>query len=126
MAMRDICHILCIRVLEDSAESGVFLISVVCGEPLLLRFWSRKPAFCNGEVEQTEVTPRAAAAAGLAFVLRATRRAPGLPNSHYWGPFVLALCLDALLFGFRLPTQARCGLDVQDIVEKCGVLTLLR
>ncbi|KAM4533684.1 uncharacterized protein PAE49_022126 isoform 1-T2 [Odontesthes bonariensis] len=124
MATRDIRHILCIRVQEDSAECGVFVIGVLCGEPLLLRFWSRKPAFRNGEVEQTHVNSQAAAE--LAFVLRVTRRAPDLPNSHYWGPFVLVLCLDALSFRFRLPAQAQCGIDVQDIMEKCGVLMLLR
>lgn len=124
MAMLDIHHILRIKVLEDSAECGVFVISVYCGEPLLLRFWRRKPLFRNGQVEQTDVNSRAVAE--LHFVLRALNRAPNLPNSHYWGPFVLALCLDALPFRFRLPAEAHSSSRIQDIMEDCGELTLLR
>lgn len=124
MAMVDIHRILCIRVLEDSAECGVFVVSVFCGEPLLLQFWSRKPAFHNGAVEQTEVNLQTEAE--IAFVLRVTCRGPNLPNSHYWGPFVLDLCLDAVPFHFRLPAQAQCGINIQHIMEERGALTLLR
>lgn len=124
MAMLDIHHILRIRVLEDSAECGVFVINVFCGEPLLLQFWCRKPAFRNGQVEQTDVNSQAVAK--MDFVLQALHRAPNLPNSHYWGPFVLTLCLDALHFRFRLPAQAESGSKIQDILEECGELTLWR
>lgn len=122
--MLDIHHILCIRVQEDSEESGFFVINVYCGEPLLLRFWRRKPAFRNGQVELTDVNPQTAAE--MDFVLRVISRAPDLPNSHYWGPFVLSLCLDALPFRFRLPAQAVSGSEIQEIMEECGELTLLR
>lgn len=116
--------ILRIKVLEDSAECGVFVISVCCGEPLLLRFWCRKPPFQNGQVEQTDVNSQAVTE--MDFVLRALHRAPNLPNSHYWGPFVLSLCLDALPFRFRLPARAGNGSEIQDIMEESGELTLLR
>lgn len=122
--MLDIHHILRIRVLEDSAECGVFVINIYCGEPLLLRFWCQKAPFRNSQVEQMEVTSQAEAE--VDFVLRALHRAPNLPNSHYWGPFVLVLCLDALRFRFHLPAQAHNGSNIQDIMEKCGQLTLLR
>lgn len=124
MAMLQIHHILRIRVLEDSAECGVFVVNIYCGEPLLLRFWCVKPAFRNGQVEQMDAN--AQTAAQMDFVLRVTHRAPDLPNSHYWGPFVLSLCLDALRFRFRLPTQAQSGRELQQIMEECGELTLLR
>lgn len=123
--MRDTHHILRIKVLEDSAECGVFVINVYCGEPLLLRFWCRKPPFRNGQVEQMDANWQAASAE-MDFVLRVLHRAPNLPNSHYWGPFVLALCLDALPFRFRLPEEAHSGSEIQDIMEECGELTLLR
>lgn len=122
--MLDIYHILRIKVLEDSAECGVFVINVYCGEPLLLRFWCRKPPFRNGQVEQTDVSSQAVAQ--MDFVLRALHRAPNLPNSHYWGPFVLALCLDALPFRFHLPAEAHSSSKIQDIMKECGELTLLR
>lgn len=124
MAMLQIHHILRIRVLEDSAECGVFVVNIYCGEPLLLRFWCVKPAFRNGQVEQMDAN--AQTATQMDFVLRVTHRAPGLPNSHYWGPFVLSLCLDALRFRFRLPTQAQSGREIQEIMEECGELMLLR
>lgn len=122
--MLDIRHILRIKVLEDSSECGVFVISVCCGEPLLLQFWCRKPPFRNGQVEQTDVSLQTAVK--VDFVLRALHRAPNLPNSHYWCPFVLTLCLDALPFRFRLPARAHSGSKIQDIMEECGELTLLR
>lgn len=122
--MLDIHHILRIQVLGDSAECGVFVIKVYCGEPLLLQFWCRKPPFLNGQVEQTDVNWHAAAE--MDFVLRALHRAPNLPNSHFWGPFVLALCLDALRFCFRLPVHALSSSKMQDIIEECGELVLLR
>lgn len=118
--MQGIYHSLCIRVLEGSAESGVFVVSVCCGEP----FWSTKPAFCNGQVEQTHV--KCNSTAEMDFVLRVIDRAPNLPNSHYWGPFVLALCLDALPFQFQLSAKIQCCNDLQDTMKKCGKLTLLR
>lgn len=124
MAMLDIHHVLRIKVLEDSAECGVFVINVYCGEPLLLQFWCRKPPFRNGQVEQMDASSHREAE--MDFVLRALHRAPNLPNSHYWGPFVLALCLDALPFRFRLPAEAHSGSRMQDIMEECGELTLLR
>lgn len=124
MAMLDIHHILRIKVLKDSAECGVFVVSVCCGEPLLLRFWCSKPPFRNGQVEQMEVNLQDAAE--MNFVLRALHRAPNLPNSHYWGPFVLELCLDALSFRFRLPAEVHSSSKIQDIMEECGELTLLR
>ncbi|KAI9516694.1 hypothetical protein NQZ68_013751 [Dissostichus eleginoides] len=124
MAMLDIRHILRIKVLEDSAECGVFVINVCCGEPLLLRFWCRKPPFRNGQVEQTEVNSQTMEE--LNFVLRALHRAPNLPNSHYWGPFVLSLCLDAVTFRFQLPARAHRSSKIQDIMEECGEVTLLR
>ncbi|KAM4544271.1 uncharacterized protein V3H82_022032 [Fundulus diaphanus] len=117
-------RILCISVLEDSAECGAFVVSVCCGEPLLLRFWSTKPVFCNAQLEQTGVSFKAPTR--MDFILRVVRRAPNLPNSHYWGPFVLALCLDALHFRFRLPAQVECAADVQRIMKQHGKLTLLR
>lgn len=122
--MLDIHHLLRIKVLEDSAECGVFVIHAYCGEPLLLQFWCRKPLFRNSQVEQTDVNLQTAV--GMDFVLRALHRAPNLPNSHYWGPFVLALCLDALHFRFRLPAEAHSGRKIQDIIEECGELQLLR
>lgn len=122
--MLDIHHILSISVLEDSAECGVFVINVYCGEPLLLQFWCRKPAFCNSQVEQTEV--RQQSTAELDFVLRVVNRAPNLPNSHYWCPFVLSLCLDARRYRFRLPAGAQNGSRIHNIMEECGELTLLR
>lgn len=124
MAMLDSRRILRIKVLEDSAECGVFVISVYCGEPLLLRFWYTKPPFRSGHVEQMDV--RSQAVAEMDFVLRVLHRAPNLPNSHYWGPFVLALCLDALPFRFRLPAEADNGSKIQEIMEGGGELTLLR
>ncbi|MEQ2279494.1 hypothetical protein AMECASPLE_010092 [Ameca splendens] len=123
MAMPE-THILCIRVLEDSAECGVFVVNVYCGEPLLLRFWSTKPAFRSVQVEQMGVSYKTSMK--MDFVLRVVRRVPNLPNTHYWGPFVLALCLDALHFRFRLPAQAECGVDIQRIMKQHGKLTLLR
>lgn len=124
MAMLDIHHILCIRVLEDSAECGVFVINIYCDEPLLLQHWCRKTAFRNGQVEQTDVNLQKVAE--MDFVLRVLQRAPNVPNSHYWGPFVLGLCLDAAHFRFRLPAQARSFSIMQDIMEECGELTLFR
>lgn len=124
MAMQGIYHSLCIRVLEGSVESGVYVVSVCCGEPLLLQFWSTKPAFRNGQVEQTHV--KCHSTAEMDFVLRVIDRAPSLPNSHYWGPFVLALCLDALPFQFRLSATILCCKDLEDAMKKCGKLTLLR
>lgn len=123
MAMPD-TNVLCIRVLEDSAESGVFVVNVCCGEPLLLRFWSTKPMFCNAQVEQTGVSYKTPTQ--MYFPLRVVWRQPNLPNGHYWGPFVLALCLDALHFRFRLPAQVECGIDVQRVMKERGKLTLLR
>lgn len=125
MEMPDIHRILRIKVLEDSAECGVFVINVCCGEPLLLRFWGKKPPFRNSQVEQTDVYSQGAPGE-VDFILRALHRAPNLPNSHYWGPFVLALCLDALHFRFRLPSEALSGSDMQEILEECGELTLWR
>lgn len=122
MAIRDVRHILRIRVLEESAECGVFIIRVLCGEPLLLQFWCRKPPFCNGQVEQTGVSFRTLTE--VRFVLRASHRGHNLPNSHYWGPFVLALCLDALCFRFRLP--AHSGVPIHIILEECGELMLMQ
>ena len=124
MATPDKRRVLRIRLREDSARCGVFLVRVHCGEPVLLRFWSTKPVFCNGQVEQTEAKLRAPAS--VDFVLRVMQRAPNLPKSHYWGPFVLELCLDALPFGFRLPAHAHCGVAMQSIMEECGELLLLR
>lgn len=122
--MLDIHHILRFRVLEDSAVCGIFVINVCCGDPLLLRLWCKKHAFRNSQVEQTDV--RSLDATEVDFVLRALHRAPDVPNSHYWGPFVLSLCLDALHFRFRLPPQAHSGSVIQQIMEECGELTLLR
>lgn len=124
MAMLDIHHILRIKVLEDSAECGVFVISIYCGEPLLLQFWCRKPPFRNGQVEQMDAISRGVAE--MDFVLRALHRAPNLPNSHYWGPFVLSLCLDALPFRFRIPPGAHRDGKIQDLVDECGEVTLFR
>lgn len=127
MAMLAIENILRIRVLEDSLECGVFVISVCCGDSLLLNFWCKKAPFHNGQVEQTDASWQTSEEGpGLDFVLRVLHRAPDLPNNHYWGPFVVALCLDALLFHFRLPAQALSGTDIQGIMEECGELTLLR
>lgn len=117
-------HILCIRVLEDSAECGVFVINVYCDEPLLLQHWCRKTAFRNGQVEQTDVNLQKAAE--IDFVLRALHRAPNVPNSHYWGPFVLALCLDAVRFRFRLPAGVHNFSIIQDIMQESGELILFR
>ena len=122
--MLDSHHILRIKVLEDSAECGVFVISVYCEEPLLLQFWCTKPPFRSAHVEQMDV--RSQAVAEMDFVLRVLHRAPNLPNSHYWGPFVLALCLDALPFRFRLPAEADDGSKIQEILKGGGELTLLR
>lgn len=124
MAMLGIHHILSIRVLEDSAECGLFVINVYCGEPLLLQFWSRKAPYHNGQVEQMDVMSQSATE--MYFVLRVLHRAPNVPNSHYWGPFVFALCLDAIPFRFRLPIQAHSGNIIQDIMQEYGELTLLR
>lgn len=124
MAMHGIHNTLQIRVVEESAASGVFVVSILCGEPLLLHFWVRKPAFRNGQVEQTHVTPKTAAE--VTFVLRVTHRAPNLPNCHYWSPFVLALCLDALYYRFRLPAHIQCVLHIQEILQARGELTLTR
>lgn len=125
MAALDIRHVLRIKVLEVSPECGVFVVNVRCGEPLLLRFWRGKPPSRNGQVEQTEVSPRAATE--MDFVLRALHRAPDLPNSHYWGPFVLSLCLDAHPFRFRLPPRTGGGDgQLQDITGGCGELQMLR
>lgn len=80
--------------------------------------------FCSAQVEQLGVgykTPTE-----MDFLLRSVRRVPNLPNSHYWGPFVLALCLDALHFRFRLPVEVESGVDVQRIMKQHGRLTLLR
>ncbi len=122
--MLDIYHILRIKVLEDSAECGVFVVSVYCGEPFLLQFWCTKPPFRSAQVEQMGVSLQAAAE--MRFVLRVLHRAPKLPNSHYWGPFVMTLCLDALPFRFCLPAEAHSSSKIQDFMEECGELTLLR
>lgn len=118
MAIRDILRI---RVLEESAECGVFLVKVQCNEPQLTQFWCSKPPFCNGQVEQADVNLESMT--DIQFVLRATNRGPNLPNSHYWGPFILALCLDALQFRFQLPSG---GIPIQDILEEHGELILMR
>lgn len=125
MATPEPHRVLRIKVLEDSARCSVFVVRVSCSEPRLLHLWCQKQPFCNGQVEQAAVNLRPAASE-VRFLLRALHRAAGLPNSHYWGPFVLELCLDALPFRFRLPAEAQSSSQIQDIMEQRGELTLLR
>lgn len=117
---------LSIQVLETSQECGVFVVSVCCGDPLLLGFWWRKAPFWTQQVEQTDVTWRAGPDQGLDFVLRARHRALNLPNCHFWGPFVAGLCLDALPFRFRLPPEVLSGEGMQEVMREDGELLLLR
>ncbi|KAM8823145.1 uncharacterized protein AB9W97_005215 [Spinachia spinachia] len=119
MASPEIGRVLRITVLEDSAECGVF-VNVRCGEPLLLQFWRGKPPFRNDQVEQAAVRRRTATE--VDFVLRALHRAAGRPNSHYWGPFLLSLCLDAHAFRFRLPPRGR----LEGVTGGCGEIRMLR
>lgn len=117
---------LSIQVLEDSEECGVFVVSVCCGDPLLLGFWLQKPPFWNDQVEQTDVIWQADLPRGLDFVLRARHRAPNLPNIHFWGPFVVGLCLDARPYRFHLPPEALSGDSIQEVMREYGELLLLR
>lgn len=127
MAMQAIQNILVIRVLEDSLECGIFVVTVRCGDRLLLDFWCRKHPFWNSQVEQTDIQCQAGPEPnqGMDFVLRALHRAPNLPNIHYWGPFVVGLCLDALLFRFRLPPETLGG-GIEEVMQECGELVLIR
>ncbi|XP_076866824.1 uncharacterized protein LOC143518250 [Brachyhypopomus gauderio] len=118
---------LCIQVPEHSAESGLFLVHVACNDLILLEFWWRKDPFQSELLEQTSVvrTTRPSRSLGLEFVLRARHRAPGVGNAHYWSPFVLGLCLDAVRFGFVLPLRARIG-GFEDEMQETGQLVLQR
>ncbi|XP_035286763.1 uncharacterized protein LOC118234378 [Anguilla anguilla] len=115
---------LCIRVLEDSPDAGVFVVRVQCQDPLLLAYWQRKAFFYNGQVQQTDARLREDGA-GLAFVLHALHRSQRLANSHYWTPFVVGLCLDALLFRYRLPPSLQWNGDIQHVMQE-NTLVLTR
>ena len=122
---------LVLRVLEDSRQSGLFVVRVRCSDRRLLAFWLRKPAFRNGPLEQTAVWPRlpgpgGGAPGGVDFVLRVVSREPGVPNGQYWAPFALALCLDARSLRYRLPADAASGRDIQRILAERGELLLIR
>lgn len=95
--------VLTIHVLEDSSESSVFHVLVQCANPFLLNHWLNKTFFNNGEVQQTN-TLMVHGCLGLVFVLRVLHRSSRLPNSHYWCPFLVTLCLDALAFRYHLPS----------------------
>lgn len=95
--------VLTIHIVEDSSDSAVFWVQVECANPFLLNFWFQKTFFNNGEVQQIN-TLRINGCHGLVFVLRVLHRSSRLPNSHYWCPFLVTLCLDALAFHYHLPS----------------------
>lgn len=95
--------VLTIHIMEDSSDSAVFRVQVQCADPFLLNYWFQKTFFNNGEVQQIN-TMRINGCRGLVFVLRVLHRSSRLPNSHYWCPFLVTLCLDALAFHYHLPS----------------------
>lgn len=113
-----------ISVLEESPDSAMFVVEIRCGDPVLLAFWLRKAFFHNGEVQQTD-TLLCEGGGGLRFVLRVLHRSCRLSNAHYWSPFVVALCLDALLFQYQLPAQLQHSSSLQQAMEE-NTLTLTR
>lgn len=113
-----------IGVMEDSPYAGVFVVWVQCRDPLLLGFWQRKLFFHNGQVQQTDTQVREDGE-GLAFVLHALHRSQRLANCHYWTPFVVGLCLDALLFRYRLPASLHWNGNIQQVMKE-NALVLIR
>lgn len=95
--------VLTIQIMEDSSDSAVFQVQVQCADPILLNYWFQKTFFNNGEVQHIN-TLRINGCRGLLFVLRVQHRSSRLPNSHYWCPFLVTLCLDALAFHYHLPS----------------------
>ncbi|KAL7842853.1 hypothetical protein SRHO_G00245420 [Serrasalmus rhombeus] len=96
--------ILNINVLGNSTDTAVFRIHVECTDPVLLRYWIRKGFFYNREVQQTDLLVEEDYT-GLEFVLRVLHRCSRLPNDYYLSPFLITLCLDALVFNYQLPQR---------------------
>lgn len=96
--------VLSINVLENSSDTAVFRIEVQCPDPFLLSYWIQKAFFDNGEVQQTNLLIKEDCT-GLEFVLRVLHRCSRLPNDYYLSPFLVTLCLDALVFNYQLPQQ---------------------
>ncbi|KAI1902099.1 hypothetical protein AGOR_G00041220 [Albula goreensis] len=115
---------MCIQVLEDSPDGGVFVVRIHCRDPFLLSFWLRKAFFYNGQVQQTDTRLREEGD-GLEFVLHALHRSQRLSNAHYWTPFLVALCLDALLFRYRLPPHLHWNGNIEEVMKE-NMLVLSR
>lgn len=115
-----------ITVVESSVRSSMWVVRVQCDDPFLLGFLWRKEPFWNQEVKQTDILVGAWPSRVLEFVIRAQHRAPHLDNSHYWGPFVTGLCLDATLFRFALPPEALEKGLLKVMQESGGELVLYR
>ncbi|KAJ8397430.1 hypothetical protein AAFF_G00439790 [Aldrovandia affinis] len=113
-----------IRVLEDSPDGGVFVVRIQCRDPIPLAFWKRKAFFYNGQVQQTDTRLRGDGDE-LEFVLHAMHRSQRLSNAHYWTPFVVALCLDALLFRYRLPPHLHWNGNIEQVMKE-NTLVLTR
>lgn len=96
--------VLTIHVVTNSSDTAVFRVRVQCTDHFLLNFWLRKAFYDNGEVQQTSVVMQERGA-GVEFVLRVLHRCSRLPNDYYLSPFLVTLCLDALVFHYQLPPQ---------------------
>lgn len=115
-----------ITVVGSSVWSSMWVVRVQCDDPFLLGFLWRKEPFWNQEVKQTDILVGTWPSKVLEFVIRAQHRAPHLDNSHYWGPFVTSLCLDATLFRFVLPPEALEKGLLKVMQESGGELVLYR
>ncbi|KAI5093119.1 hypothetical protein C0J45_17510 [Silurus meridionalis] len=96
--------VLTIHVVVNSSDMAVFRIQVRCSDHFLLNFWLQKVFYDNGEVQQTSVVLQEDGH-GVDFVLRVLHRCSRLPNDYYLSPFLVTLCLDALVFHYQLPPQ---------------------
>lgn len=101
MTMMDV---LTIHVMTNSSDMAVFRVQVQCADHFLLNFWLQKTFYDNGEVQQMSVVMQEDSA-GIEFVLRVLHRCSRFPNDYYLSPFLVTLCLDALVFHYQLPTQ---------------------
>ncbi|KAG7319466.1 hypothetical protein KOW79_016609 [Hemibagrus wyckioides] len=96
--------VLTIHVVTNSSDTTVFRVQVRCSDHFLLNFWLHKMFYDNGEVQQTSVVMQEDSA-GIEFVLRVLHRSSRLLNDYYLSPFLVTLCLDALVFHYQLPPQ---------------------
>lgn len=96
--------VLSIHVVPTSSDTAVFRVQAQCSDHFLLNFWLHKAFYDNGDVQQTNVVMQENSA-GVEFILRVLHRCSRLPNDYYLSPFLVTLCLDALVFHYQLPPQ---------------------